>query len=58
MANGLTDDVRRAAGWSIALSALMIVTGVFAIGLPLMAGVAVTVVVGWLLIPRAESSRD
>jgi len=50
MANELATDVHRATTWSIALSVLMIVAGVFAIGVPMAAGVAVTVVVGWLLI--------
>ena len=50
MANALTADLRRATTWSITLSALMIVTGVLAIGVPVVAGVAVTVVVGWLLV--------
>src|SRR5262245_3276025 len=50
MANALTSDVRRATTWSIALSVLMIVTGVLAIGLPMIAGIAVTALVGWLLI--------
>ena len=35
MANGLTADVHRATTWSIVLSALMLVTGVLAIGLPM-----------------------
>jgi uncharacterized membrane protein HdeD (DUF308 family) len=50
MANTLTADVHRAATWSVVLSVLMIVAGVLAIGLPMMAGIAVTAVVGWLLI--------
>jgi len=50
MANELATGVHRATTWSIALSVLMIVAGVFAIGVPMAAGVAVTVVVGWLLI--------
>jgi uncharacterized membrane protein HdeD (DUF308 family) len=50
MANTLSADVHRAATWSVVLSVLMIVAGVLAIGLPMMAGFAVTVVVGWLLI--------
>ncbi|WP_263411199.1 HdeD family acid-resistance protein [Terriglobus tenax] len=37
-------------GWSIALSVLMILVGLFAIAAPLAAGVAVTTVVGWLLL--------
>jgi uncharacterized membrane protein HdeD (DUF308 family) len=50
MVNVLTADVRRAATWSIALSVLMIAAGVLAIGLPMIAGVAVTAIVGWLLL--------
>lgn len=36
-------------GWSIALSVLMILTGVLAIMIPPLAGIAVLVVVAWLL---------
>jgi uncharacterized membrane protein HdeD (DUF308 family) len=50
MANALISDVRRATTWSIVLSVLMMVTGVLAIGLPMIAGIAVTALVGWLLI--------
>jgi uncharacterized membrane protein HdeD (DUF308 family) len=50
MANPLTADVHRATTWAIVLSVLMIVTGAVAIALPLIAGVAVTAVVGSLLI--------
>jgi len=50
MANALTTDVRTATTWSIVLSVLMIAAGVLAIGLPLVAGVAVTAIVGWLLL--------
>jgi len=50
MANALTADVHRAATWSVILSVLMIVAGIVAIGLPMVAGVAVTAIVGWLLI--------
>jgi uncharacterized membrane protein HdeD (DUF308 family) len=50
MANALTADVHRAATWSVILSVLMIVAGILAIGLPMVAGVAVTAIVGWLLI--------
>jgi len=49
MANALRADVRRATTWSIVLSTLMILAGVLAIGLPMMAGIAVTAIVGWLL---------
>jgi uncharacterized membrane protein HdeD (DUF308 family) len=50
MANSLTADVRTATTWSIVLSVLMIAAGVLAIGLPMIAGVAVTAIVGWLLL--------
>jgi uncharacterized membrane protein HdeD (DUF308 family) len=50
MANALAARVHQATTWSIALSVLMIATGVLAIGLPMMAGVAVTALVGWLLV--------
>ena len=50
MANSLTADVRTATTWSIVLSVLMIAAGVLAIGAPMIAGVAVTAIVGWLLL--------
>ena len=50
MADLLSADVHKMTTWSIVLSALMIVAGVLAIGLPLLAGVAVTALVGWLLV--------
>jgi len=50
MANTLTSDLHRAATWSIVLSILMIAAGLLAIAVPATAGVAVTVLVGWLLI--------
>jgi uncharacterized membrane protein HdeD (DUF308 family) len=50
MANALTADVRTATTWSIVLSVLMIAAGVLAIGLPMIAGIAVTAIVGWLLL--------
>ena len=37
-------------GWQIALSILMIVVGIGAIVIPLVAGIAATLVIGWLLI--------
>lgn len=41
--------VKKSVGWSIGLSVLMIVAGIFAIASPLAAGFAVNVVVAWLL---------
>jgi uncharacterized membrane protein HdeD (DUF308 family) len=43
-------SVKKSIGWSIALSVLMIVAGILAIASPLAAGLAVNIVVGWLLI--------
>lgn len=40
---------KESVGWSIALSVLMILTGVLAIMIPPLAGIAVLVVVAWLL---------
>jgi uncharacterized membrane protein HdeD (DUF308 family) len=50
MANQMTSDIHKATTWSIVLSVLMIATGVLAICVPLVAGVAVTALVAWLLI--------
>ena len=41
---------RESAGWTIALGVLLIILGLFALVAPLIAGVAVTVLLGWLLI--------
>jgi uncharacterized membrane protein HdeD (DUF308 family) len=53
-ANSMTDlitrDIHKATTWSIVLSVLMIAAGVMAIFAPAIAGVAVTVFFGWLLI--------
>jgi uncharacterized membrane protein HdeD (DUF308 family) len=50
MADSITARVHSATTWSIVLSMLMIATGVLAVFLPQIAGVAITVVVGWLLL--------
>ncbi len=42
--------MKKTLGWTIALSALMILAGFIAIVLPPVAGFGVTIVVGWLLI--------
>ncbi|HET9401880.1 MAG TPA: HdeD family acid-resistance protein [Candidatus Acidoferrales bacterium] len=41
---------KQAVGWSIALSALMILAGVVAIASPAAAGIAVNILVAWLLV--------
>jgi uncharacterized membrane protein HdeD (DUF308 family) len=50
MAESFLSDVRRVTGWSIALSVLMVIAGILAIASPLLAGIVVTRVVGWLLL--------
>jgi uncharacterized membrane protein HdeD (DUF308 family) len=42
--------VKKSVGWSIGLSVLMIVAGILAIASPLAAGIAVNIVVAWLLV--------
>ena len=42
--------VKNSVGWSIALSVLMIVAGILAIASPLAAGIAINVLVAWLLV--------
>ena len=49
MAGMIAADVKRATTWSIVLSVLMIVAGLVAIAAPVVAGAAVTTLVGWLL---------
>lgn len=41
---------RESAGWTIAFGVLLIILGLLALAAPLIAGVAVTVMLGWLLI--------
>jgi uncharacterized membrane protein HdeD (DUF308 family) len=42
--------VKESIGWSIGLSVLMILTGILAIASPMAAGIAVNIVVAWLLV--------
>jgi uncharacterized membrane protein HdeD (DUF308 family) len=42
--------VRKSVGWSIGLSVLMIAAGILAIASPLAAGIAVNVLIAWLLV--------
>jgi uncharacterized membrane protein HdeD (DUF308 family) len=50
MASTAPTLVRSATTWSIVLSVLMIAAGVLAIGLPQVAGIAITALVAWLLL--------
>jgi uncharacterized membrane protein HdeD (DUF308 family) len=43
-------EIKRATGWSVALSVLIIMAGILAIIVPPVSGIAVTILVGWLLI--------
>ena len=42
--------VKESVGWSIGLSVLMIVAGILAIASPMAAGIAINVLVAWLLV--------
>jgi uncharacterized membrane protein HdeD (DUF308 family) len=42
-------EAKHFTGWSIAISILVILAGILAIGLPLAAGIAVNIVIAWLL---------
>jgi uncharacterized membrane protein HdeD (DUF308 family) len=48
--SAITTDLKHVMGWSITLSLLMILAGILAIGLPVTAGIAVNIVVAWLLV--------
>jgi len=50
METGIRGIARESVGWSITLSVLLIVTGLFAVCAPLLAGVAVTAIVAWLIV--------
>ena len=50
MGNLLTDELHRTSTWSIVLSVLIMIAGFLAIALPLTAGIAFTLIVGWMLI--------
>jgi uncharacterized membrane protein HdeD (DUF308 family) len=50
MAQAFSTEVHRATTWSIVLSVLMIIAGILAIAYPLWGGVAMTALVGWLLL--------
>lgn len=46
----IATEAKHFTSWSIAISVLMILAGILAIGLPLAAGFAVNIVVAWLLV--------
>jgi len=50
--------LKKASGWGIAFAILIILAGIFAICLPFASGVAITVLVGWLLVVKLKSTRS
>ena len=50
MDNSMTTDVNRATTWSIVLSVLLMIAGLLAIFAPMIAGLAYTVFIGWILV--------
>ena len=51
MADPITADVaKKAVGWSIFVSVIMIIAGLLAIAMPLEAGIAVNLFVAWMLV--------
>ena len=48
--SAIAPEVRHITGWSLAVSVLMILAGILAIGLPVAAGIAVNILVAWLLV--------
>ncbi|HUL15611.1 MAG TPA: DUF308 domain-containing protein, partial [Terriglobales bacterium] len=49
-ASSLGTIVKKSVGWSIGLSVLLILAGLLAIALPQAAGIAVNILVAWLLV--------
>jgi uncharacterized membrane protein HdeD (DUF308 family) len=47
MAEAVLDGIKRASGWSIVLAILMIIAGIIAMFEPGLAGVVITLVIGW-----------
>lgn len=50
VASTVATEVQHLTGWSVAVSLFIILAGILAIGLPVAAGVAVNLVVAWLLV--------
>jgi uncharacterized membrane protein HdeD (DUF308 family) len=48
--NGTVGTLKRASGWAIAWAILIIFVGILAISLPLVSGIGVTIVIGWLFV--------
>ena len=50
MATSIESDLHRAIRWSVALSVFLMIAGLLAVMAPFIAGLAYTLVVGWMLI--------
>ena len=50
MGSAIATGVKHITGWSVAVGLLMILAGILAVGLPVAAGIAVNIVVAWLLV--------
>jgi uncharacterized membrane protein HdeD (DUF308 family) len=49
-ATPLKSTLTKASGWGIAYAILIIIAGFIAISLPFLSGIAITIVIGWLLV--------
>jgi uncharacterized membrane protein HdeD (DUF308 family) len=50
MTDSFRNELHRAAAWSMVVSVLLIVVGAIAIAMPMIVGIAITALFGWLLI--------
>ncbi len=48
--SALREPIKKVSGWGIAFAILIIIAGFIAIALPFASGIAITVVIGWLLV--------
>jgi len=48
--SSIAGPLKKASGWAIAWAILIIFAGIIALSLPLISGIGVTIVVGWLLV--------
>jgi uncharacterized membrane protein HdeD (DUF308 family) len=46
----LKQPIKKASGWGIAFAVLIIIAGIVALMLPFASGIAITIVIGWILV--------
>jgi uncharacterized membrane protein HdeD (DUF308 family) len=46
----LRDPIKKVSGWGIAFAILIILAGIIAIAIPFASGIAIAIVIGWLLV--------